>query len=808
MSDKRGIQKIALAIAIFYFMAGPVRAEQFTLVGKVIDLESGSPIAGASVRSSAALRGTYTSSQGIFRLPLTRSSSDYIKISSLGYETVRLEVEKLSDSIVVKMKPVSIKTGEVEVNAYLSPEQIVARAIKQKSANVMKIKTFSGLLYSKSVIMFDGSGLNSLGIGGKSFSISSSVEDEPPTEAFKQFVLETFSRQQRDFERGVVHTTILHRRQTANIEPSNNLLTLGNFESFYNDRIRIVDAELPSPLANDAFSFYNFKLSSRSMLDDRYVYIIDVEPKKTNYPAFVGTIAIIEGSYNLIELNLRPSETTAPMFVDSVSYEQKFEEIARDVWYPTFLEVNAKGSVKLIAGMLDIEAKIKATSIFSEIEINKPLPDSVYDADIPRVTISGQADSLSGQFWSENSLREITSDELAIYERIDSLMIGRRAIGSSRNASKDQGTGFSFSPAPYFDFNRVGSASLGLANDVNIFDFISESRLYYSFGTRRFHGSAALEHNLLFYEDFALAAEVSAFSELLAFGGENQYSRIMNSVNSALFHHDYFDYFLAEGAGASLISDFRMFTLEFSIEERNESSLKKSTNRSLFSNIKWRKNPEAETGRYRLGKASLEYGDINELQNVSRFESEFYAEATLGQKIGGRQFQMIDFSGEVAIPTFETGYKPMSLALGLRAGVASTTTPVQYQFRMPTNKLFMSLSDFFVTAPQGVFGGTKYFEGHLQFNFTDLWQRALGLPLWRGRGLELLGGAAVGFYQNETDSFYKDNKDEPYAEAGFGLGRIPTFVSDLFFINVNFRWGVSKLSRGKFGADVSVFTPF
>ena len=47
-----------------------------------------------------------------------------------------------------------------------------------------------------------------------------------------------------------------------------------------------------------------------------------------------------------------------------------------------------------------------------------------------------------------------------------------------------------------------------------------------------------------------------------------------------------------------------------------------------------------------------------------------------------------------------------------------------------------------------------------------------------------------------------------YMEAGFAVGRIPTFVSDLFFLRFDALWPVGGLQqRGSFGWSITLSSP-
>lgn len=171
-------------------------------------------------------------------------------------------------------------------------------------------------------------------------------------------------------------------------------------------------------------------------------------------------------------------------------------------------------------------------------------------------------------------------------------------------------------------------------------------------------------------------------------------------------------------------------------------------------------------------------------------------------------FRAVEAKAKLSIPTFKTGYLRMSLDIGLQGGLASKSQPAQNLFVLNSTMLFIAAEESFVTAPTCKIGGNEYFAAHLNFNTRDLLWRALRLPLYQRRGIELIFGGSIAKFNNFTDSKYLlSSGKEPYTEAGFGLGRIPTFFNNIFFLETNFRWGIGGLSKNRFGWNIKLSSP-
>ena len=440
----------------------------YTIYGEVYNIKTSEAIPGASIRIMNTNKGTYSSTRGKFRIPFLNGKIK-IKVSSLGYKSKVFDINKNTDSLKVYLEPVAIMLNGVEKVEAIDVNEVVRRAIARKKNNLKKLKTFQGTLYSK-LVMELGGDIFQASSEGSSFTLSASLGDKAP-DKYKMFVMETFSDVKTDLEKNKKHIEITQRRQTANMTPESNLMAIGEFINFYDEYIDFFNIEIATPLNHDAFSYYDFEMLDKTILDDRYIYIIKVTPNTNTFPVFEGTISIVEKTYNLIELDLKPSEKTAIPFMEDIHFVQKFSEIERDIWFPTYLFVSAKADVEILKGIMEVNMDVKVTSIFSDVLVNKKLPDYLYKknygydkfygfvkdsltgkVDSTRkyrlrnralLTVAKMADSSDIDYWEKNSLREISKREKEMYRMVDSLVAEEDTLSAK---SGDDWLPFDYSP--------------------------------------------------------------------------------------------------------------------------------------------------------------------------------------------------------------------------------------------------------------------------------------------------------------------------------------------------------------------------
>jgi hypothetical protein len=781
------MSRTALCIALVSItLSVALHAQQTVLIeGTVTDAETSKPIPGASIRVVSTKRGTYSSPRGTFRLPLPPGRYELL-VTSIGYREQRLSVSTESPRVSVVLQPSSVQGEGVEVVAEPDADQIVRRAIERKDDNLRKVKTFQGLLYSKFMIEIEGNAFGAL------------------KESDRQIILETFSRNYYNEQREP-RIVIIQRRQTANIPAQDNLFAFGQFFSFYDDDIRLLNATVPSPLNADALSRYNFSLIEKTTLNDSTVYVIGVRPATSVLPAFEGTMKIVKGTYSLVEVDLAPSKATAISFVQGLRFVQKFERFQEDIWQPTYLQVTGSGRVTIVKGLAEIDANFTATSIFTEAQVNTPIPDSIYrDKEI--ITAAPQADTARSEFWESNSLSELTLREKEIYQRVDSLVVAEDTTGEHSS--------FSFGYGPYIDFNRVGSVSLGATLSPRIgpvrFGFLGA----YSLGLQRPVGNASVAWPVLEGDDLpiSLTLEGALFSMLETMTLEESIPRLFNTVAAAAFHRDYYDYMRQDGWNVGVRATMFDITLRAQFENSRQFPEEVHTDRSIFIEQLFRPNPAALAGEFNTLRGDISMGNPDAFLIISSSESISIRGKLTGlmgeHTSSGRTFRAAEGGLIATVPTFGTGYLPMTLKLGAWAGTGKQTLPTQYQFRMPTSVSVVGRFGQFYSAPTGIYGGTEYVALHAEHNFSDLLWRFLHLPTFDGRGIEIIGAAAAGRFRQGAITGYLPTGDEWYMEAGFGLGKIPLFITNVFSLRFDARWGLGPLGSKKFGAVLGISSPF
>lgn len=377
-------------ITVVFFLAGISNAVPaqtlLPIEGVVVSKQTGEAIVAASVRVLGTNKGTYTAKDGAFRLPLPPGKYTLL-VRSIGYESAEITVENAASATAdnarsqllrIELATASVRLGAVNVVAEVSPLEIIRRAIANKDANRKKIRSWNGLVYTKMT--------TDLSVP----TLFLSAEQKQQVEQLKTMQMETFSRVMKQFSpQPYTKRTIVQRRQTANVPAGANLVVLDEFYDFTDSEVNLSGTRLRSPLGANGPDTYTYTIVGKKEFDSRIIYTIAFEPKSALIPGFEGSVQIIEGSYNIVEITAKPTEKTAIPLVNELAFYQKFDRFASknesgddvEVWMPTLLELIGGVEVSLLKWIADIGIKLKIRSIVTELDINRALPSSVLPSD-------------------------------------------------------------------------------------------------------------------------------------------------------------------------------------------------------------------------------------------------------------------------------------------------------------------------------------------------------------------------------------------------------------------------------------------
>ena len=545
--------------------------------GNITD-QNNEPLPFVNILIENTYKGTTSNDDGYYELNISTPKTYTIVFSYLGYKTVKQEVNitKFPYQLDMSLVEESVSLNEVVVNSENDPaNDIMRQAIANREANLAKIESFKADFYSRGLLKIVDAPKKIMGqdigdLGGALDSTRSGII----------YLSETISKIQ------FLNPDKLKEKITASkVSGDSNGFSFNSAldvdYNFYKSTISLGN-EIISPIANNAFGYYKYKLEGM-FYDDRGNLInkIKVIPKRKNDPVFSGFIYIIEDQWDIyaVELDISGSQAKIPM-VDIISLQQSFSySEANDIW------AVISQSMDLKYALLGIKGEGRFTAVYSNYEFNTGLTRKDFTKEI--VSYEKEANKKDSLFWNAIRPVPLTYEERTDYTKKDSIQTLRESkpyldsidavrnkfkVGNIlgytyQNSHKDYRLGFNIPILSAVQFNTVQgyTANANVFYSKNYDDYnryfrvngdiqygVSDDRL-------RAKGSLVYKFNSISNSFLMLSGGVSAEQ----FSPFNPIKPIINSVSTLFFEDNYIKLydksFVALNYSEELFNGFRLY---------------------------------------------------------------------------------------------------------------------------------------------------------------------------------------------------------------------------------------------------------
>ena len=770
----------------------PVLAVEGTRVveGLIYDADTSEPIPYATVRVPGSDRSTLANEEGRYRVLLVPGESQ-LRFSHIAYFSELVDLTP-GDSVLaydVGMHTCMVDVGSMKVygREYDPGQRIIVEAIRRKEDILSKIDDYCYDAYVKLL-----------------------VNDETKPDSSEIWLLVesqvTAFWEQPDRYKEIIKS----RRQSANIQAENNLVTVGEIVNFNRNRIEIGQYSLVSPTAEDALDHYNYYLMDTLYQDSLAIFRLEIEPKNPQDPLFEGFIHIADSTFDVVMVDVGFSPGVDLSLLINPRYSQRFAKFENEYWMP--IEVRFGGRVEFKTPIPFIPDKLSFSHIAS-------LYSYEFDAGHPKGTfgeylieVEKDADEFDSTSWFANQTIPLTSDEMVAYERIDSIENEPKSIG------KKLLTGLAiapmllvFGPDDFVRFNRVEGYYLGVGlSHVSLSDQLT-GRLNtgYAFGAKRAEYQVGLTWQLHQGRRLALGFDYRRRIE-------KQPTLVSNSdYNPTLLAlaagYDPFDYYRAEGWGtfvSTKLVDHTRLRLQYN-DYRHESAPVVTQHTIL----------EGDADRPRWNSPIVE-GDFRSLEATFRYDSrKMFRNKGRDVRIDEVEYLTFEAGIEAASPDWidndfdfrryhvELQRRQRSLGLGVTsfriyAGGSEGDLPPQRYYTVDFGG-FMNFNGIGpATITEKNFSGNQALLIYAQHDFRRRIFVASGIPLVKDIPLWLSVHGGVFWtefnnHQYQIDDDLINTAERPYRELGFGLGNLTPFLMPFNFA-LTFTWQISHYDTSRF----------
>lgn len=393
----------------------------FAQIKGTITDEKGNPLPFVSVLEENTYTSTTSNEQGKYQLNVKEVGKNKIVFQYLGFKTQKTTVSPDSKIVLldVKLLEESFALNEVIIDPKNNPANAIVRsAIANKKDNSDKTERYTADFYSKGIFKVKDLPKKILGQKIDLGADMSSNLDSTGTGIL--YLSETISKIAFEKPNKLKEKIIASKISGNNKGYSYNTATLSTYD-FYDNTLDF-DVKLISPIADNAFSYYKYKLEG-SFYDDnnQQIYKIKVIPKRDKEPVFEGYIYIIDDSFAIyaIDLDIKGYRMKNE-FTEVMNLKQSFSYNSKNkIWTK-----NAQ-TLSFNAGIFGIKFSGKFNYVYSNYEFPDSFEKKTFGNEI--VAFEANANKKDDAFW--NSIRPIplTIEESTDYNKKDSLQTIRKS---------------------------------------------------------------------------------------------------------------------------------------------------------------------------------------------------------------------------------------------------------------------------------------------------------------------------------------------------------------------------------------------
>lgn len=774
--------------------------------GSVTDADN-NPLPFVNIYIEGTYIGTTTNGNGNYELPYTKKKSITLVFQNLGFKTrkEKITISEFPYKLNVQLEEEDFVLQEITLSDKGNPaDRVIKKAIEFKKINSAKTDKFEADFYSRGIFRAKNIPKKFMGVeigdlDGNLDSLGSGII----------YQSETVSQLKFEKPNNYSEKIIASKIAGDNNGFSFNTALDTNYD-FYENTIEF-NIKMISPLSDNAFNYYKFKLESIFYNDAKQlVNKIKVIAKRDKEPVFEGYIYIVENTWAIygIDLDILGYRSQQPI-LEKLNLTQNFSYNENNqIWVKNLQTLDFK------AGIFGINFNGKFTHVFTNYIFKDEFEKKTFGKEV--VSFEENANKKENTYWETTRPVPLTEEELSNYEKKDSIYTLRSSqkyldsIDSKSNKFKivDLITGYSYKNS----FQKWSLSYTGFLNLENInFNTVQGYTLQTGFNYRKRNEengkmtSISSTFNYGFAEDRLRATgnfyhrfnninyamiTASGGSAVSQFNTNEPISNIVNSVSSLFFKNNFMKLYNKEFINATYAQDISNgINLNASVNFENRHALFNNTD---FSIIK-------TNDIYSSNNPLDPFNDISiPFEKHDIIKTRIAAQFNFGQKHITRPDGRIRMKND-KYPTISVGYEK-----------AFSTTAAKYQYdlilgSLTYEKTFGNKGEFksrfntgqFFNADNISFIDYKHFNGNqTHVNF---------------KGSYLNSFMLLPYYSNSTNDSYLETHLE-HNFKGYIMNKIPllnklqwNLVTSFHQINVpklkpyqEYSVGFSNMGFGKF----------
>ena len=753
------------------------------LAGTVRDTISGQPVGLALIRVPGRATSVITDDEGHFQLRVDPGPVR-LEVRRIGYRPRSLAVTAPDTAVILYILPVPVGIAGITVRPVEDPAiEIMRRVIAHKQNVLSHLHDYSYGADIKFVVR----------------------NQSVPVDSPASILAVTESRTTAYWERpDHYQETIVARRQTGNVDPNRNLVSVGEIVNFAKDRIDLRKYSIVSPIATDALNHYDYRMLDTTASAGGHVFTIAIVPRSEASPLFVGVLTVADSTYEVLSIDVGANSALRFTFVSNLRYHQQLADQGGGRWMPS--EIRLTGEIHLAVPIPGIPTHLSFEHIaslagFAFDQGNRPKGMGEY-----RVVVADSADRPDSS-WAEAI--PLTPTEREAWTRIDSIATTPATLGH-RMAMGLGAAVFLAAKPTFFHYNRVDGAYLGAGGDWSPGPrWVVGTSAGYGFGAERWQESASVSRMLS--EDRQIWIGAGAYDQT-----EHRPTMVSSDYNPTfrnfLSRIDPLDYYRERGARVFVSGKlWRGTRLELSFVNATQSSLAVTTDYALGvpKARALRPNDPIDGGNLRAVGATVVYDSRPLLRSKGRdyrLRQLVQTRITASAEVAAHDVLDGEFSYRRYVLRIERIQRTLNFgvtSITAVGGIATGWVPPQRYFTVDFGKeLYTYQPNGFNTLNGNNFSGTRAAMLTINHDFDRLLFAKSHIP--GIRSLPFTMSVHVGAFWSDFVNHPAHPGDDVlltapklYSEAGFGVGNLTPFLSPVD-LAAYFTWQLSAYSTRTF----------
>ena len=416
-----------IPVLLFLLFSLSTNAQQTIITGRVTEAETNSGIAFANIYFKETMIGTVTDFEGNYSIK-TSAPKDSIFVSLLGYKTETKPVKKgETQAINFQLQQASLNLGTVEILPGVNPAlRIIRNTIRNKEKyNRDNLQSVQYLSYTKQEVDVDNISqrmrawrlFNPITAMWDSLENMAGKEQETKLPvSMSEVVSEIYTyKDAKKKHEEVKAVKVKFVGMKDGMALSQLMGTDFQSYNFCNNNVPVLDKDFLSPIAIDAFLFYNYYLVDSLFIDSVKCYKIDVRPKNKKDLAYTGTLWITDSTFAIKQLDLEITKDVNFNLVDRVRIQQQLIPTVAGPWVPaqTRVMLDYTNVTKKL-----VSAVVHTHNVNRYYVVNQPKEKNFYDT---RIQFAEDAITKDSSYWIQERPTPLAATEAHAYKMVDTI---------------------------------------------------------------------------------------------------------------------------------------------------------------------------------------------------------------------------------------------------------------------------------------------------------------------------------------------------------------------------------------------------